>query len=50
MSFGIKCDDDLVATCTLEIGKNNVINFEFGNVEGVNFYLIYYRRKSCIKT
>jgi len=42
--------DDLVTTCTLQIGKKIAINFEFGNVEKVNFYLIYYRHKPCIKT
>jgi hypothetical protein len=50
MCFGIKGDDDLVDTCALEIDKKIAINFEFGNVEGVNFYLIYYRRKPCINT
>jgi len=50
MCFGIKGDDEVVATCTLQIGKKIAINFEFGNVEGVNFYLIYYKCKPCIKT
>jgi hypothetical protein len=41
MNFGTK-GDDLVAT--FEIGDNFTINAEFGNVEGVDFYLIYYSK------
>jgi hypothetical protein len=37
MSFGIEGDD--LATM-LEIGDNFIVNVEFGNVEGVDFYLI----------
>ncbi len=41
MNFGTK-GDDLVAT--FEIGDNFDVNAEFGNAEGVDFYLIYYSK------
>lgn len=41
MCFGIK-GDDLAAT--LEIDNNFVVNVKFGNVEGVDFYLICYSK------
>jgi hypothetical protein len=42
ISFGIKGDD---LASTLEVGNNFVVNVEFGNVEGVDFYVI-----CCSKT